>query len=554
MAWGNRVRGLDIANEIDVRLDGVRVKLFRIRAMPPAKGSATDYVEDRSDADLEVRFAARAGTRLVGVTFPLRPWNYEGVGLARLPVASDGHSRASNTTAGVGKVETSLSSVSIEGPFDGATPQDTESRRRIFVCYPVSAADEAPCAKTILSTLARRAYRRPATEADVETLLAFYRDGYAEGGFETGIQWALERVLADPNFLFRVERDPETARPGDAYRISDVELASRLSFFLWSSIPDDELLDLAAGGMLRDPGILERQTRRMLADHRAEALIDNFFGQWLYVRNIASVKPDTIVFPDFDENLRQAFKRETDLFLAAQLREDRSVTELLTADYTFVNERLARHYGIAGVHGNRFRRVTFVDDRRAGLLGHGSILTVTSYPNRTSPVLRGKWLLENLLGTPPPPPPPDVPALEASETVQPASMRERMERHRQNPVCANCHSKLDPLGFALENYDGIGAWRSTDAGTPIDASGALPDGAVFDGPAGFRRALLSHRKAFVSTLAEKLLTYALGRGVEYYDMPAVRAIVREAAGRDYRWSALVLSIVRSTPFQMRIAA
>ena len=551
LAFANRVRGLDLSNEIDVRVDGARIKLFQIPPRTPRQGSATGYQEDRSDADLEVRFKVKAGTRLVGVTFPRRNWYYEGVGVSRLPVASDGHSRSSDTGKDTGKIEATLSSVDISGPFDGTVPEETASRRKIFLCEPTGLEDEETCAKDILKNLARRAYRRLATEKDIQLLFSFYEKGRSEGNFDTGIQWALERILTDPDFLFRIERDPENISIGSRYRISEFELASRLSFFLWSSIPDDELLELAENGRLHDPEVLAQQVRRMLVDSRSKELVRNFFGQWLFIRNIGVVKPDVIAFPDFDENLREAFQHETELFLESQLHEDRSVVELLTANYTFVNERLAQHYEIPNIYGNHFRRVKFNDNRRAGLLGQGSLLTVTSYANRTSPVLRGKWLLENLLGAPPPPPPPNVPALEEGETGRFASMRERMEQHRKNPVCANCHSKLDPLGFALENFDGIGRWRATDANVPIDASGVLPNGSIFDGPAEFREALLSHQMAFITTLTEKLLTYALGRGVEYYDMPAIRQILRKAAVEDYSWSSLVVGIVNSMPFQMR---
>jgi len=414
--------------------------------------------------------------------------------------------------------------------------------------------DEESCAKKILTTLARRAYRRPVADADVEPLLRFYSKGRSEGTFEQGIQAALGRLLVSPQFLFRLERDPANLGPGGLFRISDLELASRLSFFIWSSIPDDQLLDVAARGRLKDPKILEEQVRRMLADSRATALVVNFGGQWLFLRNMRAVDPDANAFPDFDENLRDAFRRETELFLESQMREDRPIAELLTANYTFANERLARFYGIRNVYGPHFRRVQ-TDPRRAGLLGHGSILTVTSYATRTSPVLRGKYLLDNILGAPPPPPPPNVPPLpETSAREHPeVSMRELMQAHRQNAVCATCHQRMDPLGFALENFDAIGKWRTTEGHAPIDASGVLPDGTRFGSPDEFRKALMAHRDEFVRTFTEKLLTYALGRAVAYYDMPALRTIVREAAPGDYRWSSLVLGIVNSRPFQMRAA-
>ena len=383
--------------------------------------------------------------------------------------------------------------------------------------------------------------------------MAFYKKGRSEGSFETGIQRGLESVLVDPEFLFRLERSPAGASTGAVHRLSDLELAARLSFFLWSSIPDDALLNLAAEGRLREPGVLEQQMRRMLADARSEALVDGFVVQWLALRQLQAVGPTPELFPEFDENLREAFQQETELFVESQLREDRSVLDLLRADYTFVNERLARHYGIPNVYGSRFRRVTLDGGARGGLLGHGSILTVTSYPTRTSPVLRGHWLLEHMLGAPPPPPPPDVPALPDRGTEgRPASVRERLEQHRDHPVCASCHAPMDPLGFALEHFDAIGMWRSRgEAGTPIDATGLSPDGIRFEGLAGLKAILLGRREQFVQTITEKLTTYALGRRLEYYDMPAVRRIIREAEPEDYQWSSLIRGIVKSIPFQMR---
>jgi hypothetical protein len=425
------------------------------------------------------------------------------------------------------------------------------------VCYPAGHRGEESCATKVLATLARRAYRRPVTEEDIQPLLGLYKAGRTNGDFDAGIERALRKILVSPEFLFRIERDPAKTPPGTAYRLTDLELASRLSFFLWSSIPDDELLDVAVQGKLRNPEVIEQQVRRMLADGRSTAaLVSNFAGQWLYLRNVQAVTRDPHAFPEFDDNLREAFQLETELFFGSQLREDRSVLELLTANYTFVNERLARHYQIPNIYGSHFRRVALTTQERAGLLGQGSILMVTSYANRTSPVLRGKWLLENLLGAPPPPPPPNVPALEETgEGGRLLSMRDRMEQHRKNPVCASCHARMDPMGFALENFDAIGQWRSvSEANTPIDASGAMPDGATFQGPAGLRALLLSRREEFVTTVTERLLTYAVGRGSEYYDAPAVRSIVREAVPSDYRWSSLILGIVKSTPFQMRRSA
>jgi hypothetical protein len=405
--------------------------------------------------------------------------------------------------------------------------------------------------------MARRAYRRPVTDADLQVPLTFYKDARAEEGFETGIEMALRAILASTEFLFRIERDARNAGPNTAYRVSDVELASRLSFFLWSSVPDDELLGLAVGDKLKEPAVLEQQVRRMLADPRSEALVTNFAGQWLYLRNLAAASPDARMFPDFDDNLRQAFRRETELFFESIVKEDHNVLDLLRAKYTFVNERLARHYGIPNVYGSRFRRVTVGEDSlRGGLLGQGSILTVTSYANRTSPVLRGKWILENILGTPPAPPPPNVPPLKDQNTGgKLLSMRERMAQHRVNPACAGCHQLMDPAGLSMENFDAIGRWRTrTEAGTAVDSSGGLPGGTTFEGVGGLRNAVLSRPELFVTTVTEKLLTYALGRGLEYYDAPTVRAIARDARGNDYRFSSLVLGIVKSSPFQMRKSA
>ncbi len=463
----------------------------------------------------------------------------------------------------------------IGGPYNPTSRGTTASRSRIFVCRPASVKEESRCARQILSTLARRAFRRPVTAADIQPLYAFYEkgrglpaiapsgvtgspavaaSGATAGDFESGIQKALEALLVAPEFLFRVEQDPPRAEAGKAYRVTDLELASRLSFFLWSSIPDDQLLELAERGRLKNPTVLQEQVRRMLADPRSDALISNFAGQWLHLRNVETTNPDPFLFP-FDEFLRQAFLKETELFVTSIFREDRSLLDLLTADYTFVNERLAEHYGIPKVYGSQFRRVAVTDPNRRGLLGQGSILTVTSYPNRTSVVLRGKWILENLLGTPPPPPPADVPELKAERNGKTLSMREQMQAHRANPVCASCHARMDPIGFALENYDGVGKWRTEDAGVPIDASGELPDGTRFEGPAGLTEVLLTkYREDFARTATERLLTYALGRGVEHYDIPTIRAISREAARDNYRISSLILAVIKSTPFQMRRAS
>ena len=524
---------------LDVRLDGARVALVALG--DSMAGVATGRANRTPDGAVEIPVSAKAGPRLVAVAFARIPSAPEGLAPVQLPVGS------------ISFRQRGLQSVEITGPHDVAGVGDSPSRRRIFVCHPTSPSEEQPCARRILQSLARRAYRRPIGRTDVEPLMGLYEAGRHTDGFDVGIRRALEGILVDPEFLFRIERDPPGVAPGKAYRLSDLELASRLSFFLWSSIPDDELLDQAAAGHLAESSVLEQQVRRMLADARAGALVDNFASQWLHLRNMRAVTPDVRAFPEFDDNLRDAFEQETRLFVGSQLDADRSVVELLTADYTFVNERLAQHYAIPNVYGSHFRRVTVTDEARRGLLGHGSILTVTSFATRTSPVVRGKWLLENILGAPPPPPPPDVPELEGDGPAEtPRSMRERMEHHRANPVCASCHARMDPLGFALENFDAIGKWRTTEHETPIDASGTLPDGTAFDGPAQLRRVLERRGEEFVSTVTSKLLTYALGRGVEHYDMPAIRTIVRDAAADDYRWSSIMLGIVKSTPFQMRV--
>ena len=444
-----------------------------------------------------------------------------------------------------------VSGVSISGPFAPTGPGDTPSRRRIFVCRPTSASEDG-CARRILTRLGTHALRRPVAETDatIGTLLEFYRSGHELRGFEAGIQYALARLLVDPQFIYRFEREPANLPIGAVYRASDLELASRLSFFLWSSVPDEELLKVAASGRLTDRAVLEQQTRRMLADERAHAMVDNLAGQWLLLRDLENAAPAS---RDFDGNLRYSFKRETELLFESILEEDRSILDLLRADYTFLDERLARHYGVPNVRGSRFRRVTVADEARRGLLGHGSVLTATSVGNRTSPVKRGKWILENLLGAPVPSPPPGVEVnLEPSKPGAPAtSLRQRMESHRANPACASCHAVMDPIGFSLENFDLAGKWRDTDGGVPVTASGRLADGTAIDGPAGLRQALLSRQDAFVGTATERLLTYALGRKLEPVDMPAVRGVVRAAAREDYRFSALVAGIVQSTPFRMK---
>jgi hypothetical protein len=442
--------------------------------------------------------------------------------------------------------------VSITGPYNPQGPGDTPSRRRIFVTRPTGAEDEESAARRILETLTRRAYRRPVTEDDLAGPLAQFREARAQADFDAGIQTAISAVLVSPHFLLRIERDPPSAAAGTVYRVSDLELASRLSFFLWSSIPDDELLDLAIRGELSKPQVLEAQVRRMLADERSHNLVTNFADQWLHLRNLESITPDLRLFPDFDHNLRQALRTETELHFAEVLRKDRSVLDLLKADHTFLNERLARHYGIPHVVGSRFRRVELPSgSERGGLLRQGSILTVTSYATRTSPVIRGKWILENVLGTPPPPPLPDVPSLKDNTIASHLSVRERLAQHRADAACASCHNLMDPPGFALENYDAVGRWRSQEDGRQIDVSGGLPDGSKFAGIGGLEEALLARPDMFVSTLSEKLLTFALGRGLEPADAPAVRQVVRGAKGRDYRFSAIIQEIVASTPFQMR---
>ena len=544
----NTVRRSREPQEIDIRLDGARVALLRVGRWP----EGAEPAPRAADGTLSARFPVRAGTHVVGVTFARRTRVVEGVAPERLPPWVFGTGRGFLERMAVSAVE-------VEGPFNPDTvgggvsdPDAATGGPRLFLCRPTGPDDENACATRILATLARRAYRRPVVTADLDVLQGFYDEGRRAGTFETGIQRALEMMLVDPEFLFRIERDPAGVPAATVYRLSDIELASRLSFFLWSSAPDDELLDVAAEGRLSDPAMLEHQVRRMLADPRSSVLVTSFAAQWLHLRRMGSVTPDVNAFPEFDDNLREAFVRETELFLEHQFRADRSVVDLLSADYTFVNERLARHYGLPNVYGSRFRRVTLDDERRRGLLGHGSILTVTSLATRTSPVVRGKWVLENVLGTPPPPPPPDVPALpESTQQETPTSMRERMEAHRANPVCASCHTRMDPIGFALEHFDAVGRWRDTEGGMPIDTSGTLPDGTVFSGLPALRDVLLEQRGEFVSTVTEKLLIYALGRGVEYYDRPAIRAIVRQAEENDYRWSSLILGVTRSQPFQMR---
>jgi hypothetical protein len=456
-----------------------------------------------------------------------------------------------------------MQTFTITGPFNATGAGDTPSRRKIFSCSPKSRRSsdvvdpsEGGCAEKILASLAHRAYRGPVSAIDQQRIMTIYREGRAGASFEKGIEAALVRILAAPRFVFRVERDPANVAPGSPYHLGDVELASRLSFFLWSSIPDDELLRVAEQGRLKDRATLDAQVRRMLADPKSQAIVDNFAGQWLQLRNVRNVQPNSDLFPDFDDNLRQGLKRETELFFESVMREDRPVLDLMSADYTFLNERVAKHYGIRGIYGSRFRRVTLTDERRFGLLGKGSVLTVTSHAERTSPVERGKWILENILNLPVPPPPPLPGAgvfAEPAPGEAPKTMRAQMEVHRANPVCASCHKVMDPIGLSLENFDVVGAWRTEDVGSPIDASGQLVDGSRVDGVVTLRKAILAHPDVFVRTMTEKMLIYALGRGLDARDMPSVRAIMREASAQDDRFSSLVLAVVHSTPFTMRVA-
>ena len=542
-----KVRGLDYPNDFAITVDGAIVHRATIG------GKADEDASDDNSSDGENSILARllakvpikAGPHTVGIAF-IQKTSAQPDGVMEPYLRSTVDPLEQR---GVPLID----NVSIGGPFDATGPGDTPSRRVIFVCRPKTSAEEVPCARKILANLARRAYREPVSDSEMERLLGFYQQGRNEGSFDQGIESALRFMLTDPRFIFRFERDPVKVASGGAYRVSDLELASRLSFFLWSSIPDDELLTVATQGKLHEPAMLEGQVRRMLADARSEALVQNFAGQWLYLRNVRGANPNIEEFPDFDDNLREGFRKETDLFFDSIIHDDRSVLDLLNANYTFVNERLARHYGIPDVYGSRFRRVTITDDARRGLLGQGSFLLVTSYATRTSPVLRGKWILENVLGTPVPPPPPNVPALkENAPGAKPLSVRARLEEHRKNPACAVCHKIMDPVGFALENFDAVGQWRDVDAGAPIDASGVLVDGTKVDGPVALRKAIVSRPQTFATTMTEKMLTYALGRGLDYYDMPVVRGIVREMAQNDYHFSSLVLGIVESAPFQMRV--
>jgi hypothetical protein len=520
-------------HELEVTVDGGRAALRTIGGAGGGRGGA-------AAGTLEFPLPLKAGPRLIGVAF-LQHTEARDEAVLRPRMRSRG-------------TQPAIASVVIAGPYDVSAPGDSPSRRRIFVCRPASAAEETPCAKRVLSTLARRAYRRPVTEADLQDLLPFYEEGRRDGTFDLGIERALERLLVSSQFLFRIERQPAGIAAGTIYRVSDVELASRLSFFLWSSIPDDELLDAAVAGRLKDPKVLGQQVRRMLADQRSRALTTNFAAQWLFLRDLEAKHPDEILFPDFDETLRDAMARETELFVDSVFREDRSVLELLTADYTFLNERLAKHYGIPNVRGSYFRRVTLPEGSpRGGLLGQGSVLTITSYATRTSPVLRGKWVLENLLSSAPPPPPPNIPALRTEGAGKPLTLRDAMTQHRAAPSCAACHARMDPIGFAMENFDAVGKWRDRDAGRPVDVSGVFPDGTSFDGATGLKKVLVRQSDQFVTTVAERLLMYAVGRNLQYYDQPSVRAILHDAAAGHYTLQSLVLGVVTSRPFTMRTA-
>ncbi len=547
------MRGLEYEHQLEISVDGERVHLATFGGDKEIVASSDNPTTtgDAVDGRFTARVKLKAGPHKIGAAFLEKT---QALNTRRL----QNYVRSSSDTIDFSGYP-HIDEVILTGPFNATGAADTPSRRRLFVCTPKTQADETGCARQILSTVGRRAYRSDLSERDLATLMDFFRQGRKDGGsFDSGIDLALRRVLSSPKFIFRTERDPAGLAAGAAYRVADIDLASRLSFFIWSSIPDDELLDLAARGALSRPATLERQVRRMLADPKAQTLVDNFLGQWLQLRNLKSKQPNSHEFPDFDDNLRQALHAETELFVGSIIREDRSVLDLMMADYTFVNERLARHYGIPNVYGSHFRRVSLPDETRKGLLGKGAVLMVTSHPHRTSPVIRGKWVLENILGAPPPPPPDVVPPFEEeTAAAKPKSVRERLEAHRRNPACAGCHRMIDPAGLALENFDAVGAWRTRDGGTrgtPVDASGQLVDGTKVDGVVALRQALMREPEIFVGTVTEKLLTYAVGRGLAAPDMPAVRAIVRDARRDDYRFSSVVLGIIRSVPFQMRAAA
>jgi cytochrome c553 len=559
------IRGLEHPHQIEISVDGRQVFLTGIGGEYEAnrQGTTINELSDSTESRLRVRVPVEAGPRTVTASFIRKI----GEGANRLRPFERS---SAGTYDGTGRPH--VETLTITGPFAALGPGDTPSRRRIFSCTPSTAGDdagrdargratqgavaEARCAREILSTLARRAYRRPVDSGDVDRLMGFFEEGRANGGFETGMQLALRRILASPSFAFRVEQEPESPASAVSFAVSDVELATRLSFFLWSSIPDDELLALAEQNQLSDPATLRAQVRRMLADPKASALVENFAGQWLHLRNLDNINPNSDEFPDFDNNLRQGFKRETELFFASIVNEDRSLLDLMTADYTFVDERLAKHYGIPQIYGSHFRRVQLGPElaARRGLLGKGGILMATSHADRTAPTLRGKWLLENILGSPPPPPPANVPGLETAAGEAPTTIRERLESHRANPACASCHQIMDPLGFAMENFDAVGGWRTLEAGRPVDASGAFTDGRAINGAAELREALLADPGVFADTVTRKLMTYALGRGLQYYDMPVVRRVLERARDDNYKFSDIVLGIVDSAPFKMRAKA
>ena len=565
--YADYLMGTGWEQDLDLRVDGELVKRFTVGGDAPGRPAPRSfagggpsfgdpewetYMQLTGDASLEVRVPVQAGDRAVGVSFIRDLFEPEGVPqpLQRGRVLTNDNLHMEHAA---------VHSVEIRGPFQPAgLAEETASRRQIFVCHPRVGAAEEACATEILSTMSRRAYRRTATDSEVQVLLEFFDQGREEGGtFDAGIQFALERLLVDPNFLIRVYRDPVDVGPEEVYRLSDLELASRLSFFLWSSIPDDRLLDLAERGELTDPVVLEQEVRRMFADPRAtDAFLNDFAAQWLNLRRVTEVVVDPLQYPHFDQNLLEGFQRETELFLSSMIREDRGVIELLTADYTYVNQRVAGHYGIPGIYGNHFRRVTLPNlEQRGGLLAQGSVLAVSSYPDRTSPVLRGKWLLDNILGAPPPPPPANVDTDLQDQGPTPPSIRERLAQHRTDPLCSSCHGIIDPLGFAMERYDVIGGYRSVDeSGNPIDDRATMPSGVEVQGLVGARAVLVERGERFVHTVTEKLLQYALGRPLEYYDQPAVRRIVRNAAADDYRWSSIMLGIVESPVFLMRRAS
>ena len=548
--WRNTfdlMRGMEDPHDIEIAMDGARLQLVHAGGKEDFSSMSANPGTFGAELDqrLTVRIPVKAGTHTISAATILRS-NAQRDDLIKpfLRTTVDGLDITGDP---------SIDRVTIDGPYGQVGSGDTASRRKIFICTPHTSSEETVCAKKILSGLGRMAYRKPLNDASLAALMDFYQRGRANNAScESGIESALQFILASPEFLFRFEPDPSNLAANTVYRIDDLALASRLSFFLWSSIPDDQLLTMASQGKLKDPVVLQQQVKRMLADRRSNALIANFAEQWLFLRNLKTAAPDLEAFPDFDDNLRRAMKEETTLFFDSIMREDRSVVDLLNADYTFVNERLARHYGMPNIYGSQFRRVKVPSDARRGLLGQASILTVTSYPNRTSPVERGKWILTNLLGVPPSPPPPNVPPLqENSENGKPRSLRERMEQHRKDPVCAGCHKSMDPIGFAMENFDAVGHWRNNDEGGKIDPSGTMFNGAPLDGIVGLRKALVEQHEIFVGVMTEKMLTYALGRGLEYYDMPTVRKIVQEGRNNDFRFSSLIMGIVKSTPFQMK---